>query len=234
LVLGQLATEEKGNEITSTPKLLDLLELTGCIVTIDAMGTQTKIAGKIISKGANYILPVKENQPKLLEDIVLYFGTGNTDGFDRAETDEVGHGRIEKRTLAISKDIAWLDSEGRWKNLSGIGMLNTRTETISTGKIESATQYLIFSDPSASAEQILRSKRAHWGIGNSLHWVLDVAFNEDNCRVRVDNAAFVFNILRHLILSLLMREKSSKGGARSKQLRCALSTQYMERVLGIS
>jgi hypothetical protein len=135
-----------------------------------------------------------------IDDIELYFDSENTDGFDRYVTDDVGHGRIEKRTLVISKDIDWLDPEGKWKNMTGIGVLNTRTETISTGKVETATQYLIFSDPGASAEQILRSKRAHWGIENSLHWVLDVAFNEDNCRVRVDNAAIVFNILRHLIL----------------------------------
>jgi len=113
-------------------------------------------------------------------------------------------------------------------------MFNSTTENLSTGKIESASQYLIFSLSEASAEQILAAKRAHWGIENSLHWRLDVAYNEDNCRARVDNAAIVFNVFRHMSLNLISEERSSKGGIKSKQFRCAISTDYLKKVLEIS
>jgi len=234
LVLGQLACEEKSNEITAIPKLLELLEIKGCIVTIDAMGTQTKIAEAIINKGADYILTVKENQPQLYEDIALYFQTEEKTLVERTRTDEISHGRIESRELVISKDISWLDPENRWKNLSGIAMLTTTQQKVGSSDVQTAVHYLIFSNPNATAELILAAKRNHWGIENSLHWVLDVAYNEDNCRARSDNAAIVFNLMRHLSLNLLSQEKSSKGGVKSKRLRCALSTDYLERVLGIS
>jgi predicted transposase YbfD/YdcC len=234
LVLGQMACEEKSNEITAIPKLLELLELKGCIVTIDAMGTQTKIAETIVDKGADYILTVKENQPQLHSDIVLYFQTERNSLTETARTEEVLHGRYETRELAISRDIAFLDPEGRWKNLSGIGMLTTTQQKVGSDVAQSNTHYIIFSNPKATAEQILSAKRSHWGIENSLHWVLDVAYNEDNCRVRADNAGIVFNLMRHLSLNLLSQEKSSKGGIKSKRLRCALSEAYLEKVLGIS
>ena len=227
LVLGQLATGQKSNEITAIPKLLELLELKGCIVTIDAMGTQTKIAEAIIEKGANYILTVKENQLSLMNDIVLYFDSEDMSSFDTAETIDTGHGRIEYRKVIVSKDIEWLDPEDKWKNLSGIALYQTRTENLSTGKIEEATHYLIFSDENATAERILYQKRAHWGIENSLHWRLDVAYDEDNCRVRTGNAAIVFNMLRHLTLNLLMQETTSKGGVETKRFRCANNKEYL-------
>ena len=233
LVLGQLATEVKSNEITAIPKLLKLLDLKGCIVTIDAMGTQTKIAEAIIDKGANYILTVKENQPALRNDILFYFDSEDTSGFDTAETSDNSHGRVEYRKIVISKDIGWLDPEGRWKNLSGIALYITRTENLSTGKIEQAVTPLIFSDANATAEQILYQKRAHWGVENSLHWRLDVAYDEDNCRVRAGNAAIVFNMLRHLSLNILMQETTSKGGVKVKMFRCANNKKYLEKVIGV-
>ena len=234
LVLGQLACEEKSNEITAIPKLLELLELKGCIVTIDAMGTQTKIAEKIIEKGADYVLTVKENQPQLYSDIALYFQTEKGTLTDKVVTTETSHGRYETREMVISKDIAWLDPECKWKGLSGIGMLTSTQQKTGSGEIQCAVHYLIFSIPNASAEQILSAKRSHWGIENALHWTLDVAYNEDNCRARVDNTAIIFNLMRHLSLNLLSQEKSSKGGIKSKRLRCALSSKYLETVLGIS
>ena len=233
LVLGQLATEEKSNEITAIPALLNLFEIKGCIVTIDAIGTQTKIAETIIEKGADYILPVKENQPQLHADIRDYFQSGNLDNCERASTEEKSHGRFERRELTICRDISWVDPEGKWKNLAGIGVLNTSTVNLSTGTSESATQYLIFSLSVASAEQILAAKRAHWGIENSLHWSLDVAFNEDSCRARIDNAAIVFNVCRHAALNLINQERSSKGGIKSKLFRCAISSDYLQKVIGI-
>lgn len=234
LVLGQMACEEKSNEITAIPKLLELLELKGCIVTIDAMGTQTKIAEKIVDKGADYILTVKENQPQLYQDIRLFFQTEGKTISEKARTDEDSHGRIETRELIISRDIAFLDPEDRWKNLSGIGMLTTTQQKVGSEGMQSHTHYIIFSNPNATAQQILSAKRSHWGIENSLHWVLDVAYNEDNCRVRRDNASIIFNLMRHLSLNLLSQERSSKSGVKSKRLRCALSEAYLEKVLGIS
>jgi len=113
-------------------------------------------------------------------------------------------------------------------------MLTSTQQKIGSGETQSAVQYIIFSIPNASAEQILSAKRSHWGIENSLHWTLDVAYNEDNCRARADNAAITFNLMRHLSLNLLSQENSSKGGIKSKRLRCALSTDYLKKVLQIS
>jgi len=210
------------------------LEIKGCIVTIDAMGTQTKIAEKIIEKGADYVLSVKENQPLLHSDIALYFQTELKNLMETAKTTEKSHGRYETREMVISKDIAWLDPERKWKNLSGIGMLTSTQEKIGSDEAQTAVHYFIFSIPDATAEQILSAKRSHWGIENALHWTLDVAYNEDNCRARAGNAAIVFNLMRHLSLNLLSQEKTSKGGVKSKRLRCALSSDYLEMVLGIS
>jgi predicted transposase YbfD/YdcC len=234
LVLGQLACEEKSNEITAIPLLLDLLEIKGCIITIDAMGTQTKIAEKIIDKGADYLLSVKENQPQLHSDIALYFQTERGKLSQTAATAEMSHGRYETREMLISQDVAWLDPEGRWKGLSGIGMLTSTQQKVGSDEVQSAVHYFIFSMSDTSAEQVLSVKRSHWGIENALHWTLDVAYNEDNCRARADHTAIIFNLMRHLSLNLLSQEKSSKGGIKSKRLRCALSVDYLQRVLGVS
>ena len=233
LVLGQVACDEKSNEITAVPKLLELLEIKGCIVTIDAMGTQTKIAERIIEKGGDYILSVKENQPQLYSDIDLYFKSKN-DNLEMAKTTEKSHGRYETREIVISRDIRWLDPEKRWTGLSGIGMLTSTQQKAGIDEVQTSVQYIIFSMKDTSAEQILSAKRSHWGIENALHWTLDVAYNEDNCRARADNAAIVFNIMRHLSLNLLSLEKTSKGGVKAKRLRCALSVDYLNRVLHIS
>lgn len=232
LVLGEVATSEKSNEITAIPELLEMLEIKGCIVTIDAMGTQTKIAEKIIEKGADYVLPVKENQPQLLEDIRLYFD-GHLCCDETAKTEEKSHGRIEKRECFISKDIEWLDPDGKWKKLAGIAKIVSTTLILSTGVQESAEQYLIFSGKNFTAAQVLTSRRSHWGV-ESMHWSLDVSFREDECRVRTKHAAKVFNAVRHLTINLLTRDTSSKGGLAAKRKRCAISSAYRDKILGIS
>jgi predicted transposase YbfD/YdcC len=234
LVLGQLATEEKSNEITAIPKLLDLLDIKGCIITIDAIGTQTVIAQKIIDKEAEYILTVKGNQEKLYNNINNSFSSDKLEISDTAESAEKAHGRIEIRKVLISKDVEIIDPEKKWEGLSGVAMYATLRENLSTGEIETDTQYLIYSNPNITAEQILKSKREHWQIENNLHWQLDVTYNEDNSRVRAGNAAKIFNIFRHLSLNLLSQEKTSKNGIKVKQFRCAISTEYLERVVGIS
>ena len=234
LVLGQIATLEKSNEITAIPQLLEMLELKGCIVTIDAMGTQAKIAEKIIDKGADYILSVKKNQETLYNNIELYFQTFNAHLPETAKTTEKSHGRLEERTCTICRDIDWLDPEKKWKNLAGIAMITSTRQKIGSDVLETDTQFVIFSNPNFTAEQVLAAKREHWSIENKLHWSLDVAYREDQCRVRLGNAAKVFNILRHLTINLLRLESSSSYGIAVKRRRCALSTQYLESVLGIS
>jgi predicted transposase YbfD/YdcC len=233
LILGEIATKEKSNEITAIPKLLEMLELEGCTVTIDAMGTQTRIAKKIIEKGANYMLPVKENQPTLLENIKLFFDQKDIEFGETeiAKTSEKSHGRIETRECVISKNIDWLYKKEQWENLSGIAKVTSTRTILSTGKTETAEEYLIFSNKNATASQILESKRSHWGV-EIMHWMLDICFNEDKCRVRKNHAAKIFNVIRHLVLNLLLKETSSKGGIVTKRKRCAISTKYREQVLG--
>jgi len=229
LILGEIAVEEKSNEIKAIPQLLEMLELSGCIVTIDAMGTQAKIAEKIIEKGADYVLPVKENQPQLHEDIRLYFE--ENDGFeDTAKTEEKAHGRIERRECIINKNIDWLDPEGKWTNLAGIAKLTSETIILSTGAVETSVQYLIFSGKDFTAMKVLSAKRSHWGV-ESMHWTLDISFREDECRVRANHAAKVFNVIRHFALNLLSLETSAKCGVASKRRRCAISQSYREKVV---
>jgi predicted transposase YbfD/YdcC len=232
LVLGQVATEEKTNEITAIPQLLEMLELNGCIVTIDAIGTQAKIAEKIIDKGADYILSVKKNQETLYKDIELYFKTYGAGLPEYARTIEKSHGRLEERKCVVCKDISWLDPEKKWGNLAGIGRIISTRQKIGSAKMEADTQYVIYSNSGFSAKQVLDAKRAHWSVENNLHWTLDVSYREDQCRVRFGNASKVFNILRHMTMNLLKFEPSSYGIA-VKRRRCALSTKYLEAVIGI-
>ena len=229
LVLGELATEEKSNEITAIPKLLRMLKLNGCIVTIDAMGTQKEISSVIRECGADYLLPVKENHPGLLEDISLYFSTEKaTCGY--AKTVEKSHGRYEKRECWTTEDIAWLHGREKWRDLSGIAMILSIVQKTGSESQEQAVHYLLFSKSGMTASDVLRAKRRHWSIENSLHWVLDVDFGEDSMRMRVGNAAENMNILRHLALNLLKAESSFRGSINLKRKRCALSPSYLLKV----
>ena len=229
LVLGELATDEKSNEITAIPKLLRMLKLKGCIVTIDAMGTQKELTSVIRECGADYVLPVKENQPRLLEDISLYFSTEKAT-CDYAKTIEKSHGRNEKRECWVTEEIAWLHGIEKWCDLSGIAMIRSTVQRSSSGQPEQAVHYLLFSKSGMSAADVLRVKREHWSIENSLHWVLDVDFGEDSMRMRLGNAAENMNILRHLALNLLKAESSFKGSLNLKRKKCALSPAYLLKV----
>ncbi len=234
LVLGQLACEEKSNEITAIPKLLELLELKGCIVTIDAMGTQSEIAEKITKKGADYILSLKENQPTLYEDVRLYFeeyrkAPVGLNPACRAETYSHGHGRYERRTCYISEDIGWLEGRERWSNLNGIGVIFSKVEQ--DGKISKQAHYFIYSRKGMTAEEILEAKRSHWNIENQLHWVLDMQFREDESRARADNSAENLNVLRHWAYNLLKADTSLKGSFSDKQFKCLLDENFLNRIL---
>ena len=239
LVLGQMRVNEKTNEIKAIPELLDILCLKGCVVTIDAMGTQKDIAEKIIEKEADYILQVKGNQEKLMEDIALYF---EKDMFPckKSELEKEGryykeicfeHGRQETREYYVENNICWLkENHSGWKGMRGIGAcISTVTER---GKTTTSISYSIYSRAGMDAEEYGKSKRAHWEIENSLHWVLDIGFREDESRMRAGNAAENVNVLRHIGTNLLKQEKSCKMGIASKRKKCGYDMDYLYRVLG--
>ena len=222
LVLGEIATEEKSNEITAIPKLLKMLELSGCIVTIDAMGTQKEIAKEIIKAKADYVLPVKENHPQLLSSC------------EYAQTVEKSHGRIENRECYISTNIDWMSQKKEWDGLSGIGMIVSHVQTVRKDETEHAVHYVLYSKSDMTAAQVLAAKRRHWSVENNLHWVLDVEFGEDSSRMRIQNAAENVNIARHLVLNLLKSEKSFNRSLNLKRKKCLLSHDYLLKVFAAS
>lgn len=229
LVLGEIATEEKSNEITAIPKLLKMLELSGCIVTIDAMGTQKEIAKEIVKAKADYILPVKENHPQLLDDIRLFFAE-EISSCEYAQTVEKSHGRIENRECYVSTNIDWMSQKNEWEGLSGIGMIVSHVQTVGQEESETAVHFVLYSKADMTAAQVLAAKRRHWSVENSLHWVLDVDFGEDSSRMRTNNAAENVNIARHLALNLLISEKSFNRSLNLKRKRCLLSHDYLLKV----
>lgn len=234
LVMGQLACEKKSNEITAIPKLLDMLEINGCIVTIDAMGTQKDIAEKIISKNADYILSLKENQRNLYRDIKLYLDDICNDSdiinsSDYHKTIEKGHGRIEVRTCVISEEIEWLNGKEDWAGINGIGAIYSEVEE--NGQKSKQSHYFIYSCKGLTAAELMVHKRSHWSIENNLHWVLDMAFREDESRARKDNSAENFNVLRQIALNILKSEKSFKGSITDKQFKCLLDSSYLNKIV---
>ena len=233
VVLGQVKTEDKSNEITAIPELLDVLALKDCIVTIDAMGCQKNIAAKIIDKDADYILALKGNQGTLHEDIKLFFQDASDTSFkdirhDFHKTIDGDHGRIETRRFSIVSDIEWLEGKTDWKELKSIGMVESEREI--GDKLTKETRYYISSLP-GNAKLFGDAVRKHWGIENSLHWVLDVVFREDECRIRKGYAAENFAVLRHIALNLVREEKSIKRGVKGKRLKAGWDNDYLGKIL---
>jgi predicted transposase YbfD/YdcC len=233
LSLGQVATAEKSNEITAIPELLDLLELHGAIVTIDAMGCQKAIVSKIIERGGHYALTVKDNQPTLLADIkkaVLHALESNFQGIqhDQHYTEERGHGRTEKRHYTILIDPAGIPQKAEWESLRVIGMC-ARERQVGTEEATTDVSYFIGSKV-MSAKSYAKVLRNHWGIENNLHWQLDVSFAEDKNRVSKRNGAENLALLRKLALMMLKRHPSKQSLA-GKQWNAALNPQFLEAVL---
>jgi predicted transposase YbfD/YdcC len=236
LVLGQRKVDDKSNEITAIPKLLELMELEGSIVTIDAMGTQTKIAKTIMAQGGEYILSVKENQGHLYEDIQDLFAGDRVNNFagapyQYAKTVNKDHGRIEIRecwTISDPEYLAHIRDLKQWDGVKTLAM--TLSERRIGDKVEVQDRYFITSLDN-QADKFLQAKRSHWGIENRLHWVLDIAFNEDHSRVRKDNAPQNYAVLRHMALNLLKQEKTVKAGIKAKRLKCGWDADYLLKVL---
>lgn len=233
LVLGQVKVDDKSNEITAIPQLLKVLELSGCIVTIDAMGCQKSIAKLIIDKGADYVLALKANHGSLYKDVELFFDDALKNGFGDFEYSfyectDGDHGRIEIRRYWSVSDISWIAEKGRWKGFESICMVES--ERLIGDKKTVERRYYI-SSLDSDAEGLSYPIRGHWGIENSLHWVLDIAFREDESRIRKDHSPQNFAILRHIALNLLKQEKTSKVGTKAKRLKAGWNNNYLLKVL---
>jgi predicted transposase YbfD/YdcC len=239
LVLAQVATDAKSNEITAIPTLLRLLALEGATVTIDAMGCQTAIAAQIVEQGADYVLALKDNHPALRDRVRLAFAdarraAGTTlplADVTPVVTRDRAHGRAEtRRCLAIGDPqyLAYVAPDGRWPNLRSVVLIeSTRRDGVAT---TTEDRHYLSSLP-ADAQHLARTIRGHWGIENRLHWVLDVAFREDHSRVRDGHAPENLAILRHFARNLLRQDRSVRGGVPTKRLRAALNDTYLRSLL---
>ena len=240
LCLGQEHTRGKGHEIPAIKALLDTLALKGCIVTIDAIGCQTEIARKILDRGGDYLLAVKDNQKDLADALREFFADGEIRGFgslpvSRFQSLEKDHGRIETRQAMWVTDLSWLDKKLRehWPKLAGLGMIERQREI--NGAVSTERAYYIGSQGIKSAESFAKAARDHWGIENSLHWVLDIAFREDDCRVRKDHAPHNFAALRKFALALLRKDTQfPKRSLRSRRKTAERLPDYRASLLGLS
>ena len=238
LVLGQLAVGAKENEITAIP-LLALLNLEGAIVTIDAIGCQKKIAATIRDRGADYLLALKDNQPTLHRDVADFFSEQRAAGFEDCaagswtthETTDADHGRVELRRHWIVGDIAWLrESHPQWPDLTSIAMIEAVREE--PGKPASRQTRFYIGSITPDAIEFARAARQHWSIENGLHWVLDVIFREDECRIRTRNGPASFATIRHMTLNLLHRAKTTKKRSiRVKRGLAALDETFLQDIL---
>jgi predicted transposase YbfD/YdcC len=224
MVMGQVKTDEKSNEITAIPALLDLLVLEGAIVTIDAIGCQKDIAEKIIAQQADYVLAVKQNQGHLLDDIQEAFE--QSPATDSHTVIEKSHGRIEKRTCSVITDMDWISKKEKWGKLSSVIRIQTQRTDISSTEIQSEERFYI-SSLLCNAERFNQIIRMHWSIENKLHWCLDVTFKEDLSTKQAGNAAQNFSIITKIAINLLKNNVTKKASIKKKRLLCALDTEYL-------
>jgi predicted transposase YbfD/YdcC len=229
MVLAQIATDAKSNEITAVPKLLEMLSLKGTIVTVDALNCQREIAQKIIGQGGDYALALKGNQSTLHNDVVAYFDDPASKTITAKPVVDGDHGRIETRAATVSTDIEWLQDDHQWPGLTAIAKVD-RTREIK-GKTTSETAYYLLSAP-LSPERSNEVIRFHWGVENRLHWRLDVTMNEDQDRTRLDNGPHNLAVLRHMALNVMQKDKS-KNSLRGKFMRAGWDDRYLVQLLAL-
>ncbi len=234
MALGQLATDAKSNEITAIPKLMELLDLKGAVVTIDAAGCHKKIAQQIVEQGGDYILQLKGNQGTLHKETVELFDQCLTDdchgiAYSTAATADKGHGRIEQRRLWATSEVNWFAEKAKWKDLRSL--IRVQAKRTVDGETSSEYRYYISSMPASNASGLLGYIRDHWGVENSLHWCLDISFREDECRIRQGHAAENFARLSRIALNLLKAETTNRCGIKTKRLCCGWDHDYLLKVL---
>jgi predicted transposase YbfD/YdcC len=245
-VLGQLKVADKSNEITAVPELLRVLELGGCIVTLDAMGCQKQIAKEIIEADADYVLALKGNQQTVHEEVKSFLDATLAEqqaprpmgaklspaaaGLASLETVEKDHGRLEIRRYYQSKHLGWFADRAKWEGLQSVGMVESIREV---GEQKTVERRYYLSSLGLHIETFARAVRSHWGVENKVHWVMDVCFREDQSRARAGYAAENLATLRRLALNMLKRENTKKRGIRGKQLNASWDHAYLLRLLGI-
>ena len=235
VALGQVATDQKSNEITAIPELLKLLDIKGCLITTDAMGCQTDIAADIVKRGGDYLLAVKGNQKGLYLSMKTLFADESIER-DSNISKNKGHGRIDKRTCEVitgSVVQERLRHKNKWLNLNTIVKVTAQRTVINTGEVHESTEsrYYICSLKNPGAERIQQAVQAHWGVENNLHWTIDMAFREDDSRIRTDHAPANMAVLRHIALNLIRQDKTRKVGVKASRLKAGWSTGYLERLL---
>lgn len=229
LLLGEVKTDEKSNEITAIPELLKMLALEGAIVTVDAMGTQIDIAEQIHNAKGDYVMALKGNHGTAHQEIEQYWQDQQLRQEAACyETIEKGHGRIEERRYRISEDLAWFEDRETWKGLKSIGYVESKRTV--NGETTVEHRYYL-SSLKANAQEFAEAARAHWRVENSLHWVLDVSFREDESRVRIGHAAENFSLLRKMALMMLKEDQFSKSSIKGKRLEAAWNSAYLEKVI---
>jgi predicted transposase YbfD/YdcC len=238
LVLGATKTACKSNEITAIPELLRLLDLRGATVTIDAIGCQTEIAKTIVDGGGHYLLAVKDNQPTLHQDIAATFAEAaddrrrTVDELSRPELEvfedvDKGHGRVEKRTVAVCRDLSWLSSATRWPSLCYLVQVTRERTVLATQNTTTEVAHLIGSDRDSRVGDVAQTIRRHWAIENELHWVLDMAFREDEARHRSRNTAQNMTTVRHFALNVIKQDKARKVGVANSRRRAGWDRDYL-------
>jgi predicted transposase YbfD/YdcC len=236
IVLGQLAVEEKSNEITAIPKLLALLNIKKAVVTIDAMGCQRDIAGQIIDQGGDYVLAVKDNQPALNEKVRALLDEGALESFKDMshgyhEQTNLGHGRIETRKTWVTDEVKWLGPEllAKWPGLTSLARVESTRQNLGdlTGKVSVECRYYISSLKGTDARKMALAVRGHWGVENKLHWCLDMAFREDESRLRKDHSAENFSRLRRIAMNQLRKKSDGKISLKGQRYLCSLDPEYL-------
>ncbi|MBI4430787.1 MAG: ISAs1 family transposase [Candidatus Omnitrophica bacterium] len=230
LLLGEVKTDEKSNEITAIPALLKMLALEGAIVTVDAMGTQKEIAGQIHQAKGDYVMALKGNHELVHEEIQSFWVDPKLpeSEYQSYETTDKGHGRLETRRYRISDQINWFAGKDEWKGLQSIGMVESER---TAGEQKTVERRYYLTSLKAEAQAFAEAVRAHWSVENSLHWVLDVVFREDESRVRIGHAAENFSLLRKMALMMLKEDRFSKSSIKGKRLEAAWNSDYLGKVI---